>query len=139
MTTRQAQLIRETFPQVREVAAPLAQLFYGRLFEIAPSVRPMFKSDIRVQGRKFTDMLEALVEGLEDFSQQEPALRAMGLRHVGYGVIPEHYDMLAAAFLWSLSQVLGASFSADVKAAWAALIEDVSTVMKAGAAELPSS
>jgi hemoglobin-like flavoprotein len=139
MTTVQMQLIRETFPQLHEVAAPLAQLFYGRLFEIAPSVRPMFKSDIRVQGRKFTDMLEALVDGLEDFSQQEPALRAMGLRHVGYGVIPEHYSMLEAAFLWSLSQALGTSFSADVKAAWATLIEDVSTVMKAGASELPPS
>src|SRR6266852_6580396 len=101
MTTRHVQLIRETFPQLREVAGPLAQLFYGRLFEIAPSVRPMFRSDIRVQGRKFTDMLEALVEGLENFDRHKPALRAMGLRHIGYGVVPQHYDTLAAPFLWS--------------------------------------
>jgi len=137
MTSRQKQLIRETFPALREVAGPLVQLFYGRLFQIAPSVRPMFRNDIGIQARKFGDMLETLVEGLDDFDQQRPALRAMGLRHVAYGVVPANYDTLATAFLWALGHMLYPEFSPDVKAAWAALIEDVSSAMKAGAAELP--
>jgi nitric oxide dioxygenase len=137
MTSRQKQLIRETFPALHEVAGPLVQLFYGRLFQIAPSVRAMFSTDIGVQSRKFGDMLEVLVEGLDDFDRQRPALRAMGLRHVAYGVVPAHYDTLATAFLWALGHMLYPGFSPEVKSAWAALIEDVSSTMKAGAAELP--
>jgi hemoglobin-like flavoprotein len=137
MTSAQKRLIRESFPALREVAGPLVQLFYGRLFQIAPSVRPMFRSDIGIQARKFSDMLEALVEGLDDFDRQRPALRAMGLRHVGYGVVPAHYDILATAFLWALGHMLYPDFSAEIQGAWAALIEEVSATMKAGAAELP--
>jgi hemoglobin-like flavoprotein len=81
MTPRQKRLIRETFPTLHEVAEPLVQLFYGRLFQIAPSVRPMFRNDMGTQTRKFSDMLEALVEGLDDLDQKRQALRAMGLRH----------------------------------------------------------
>jgi hemoglobin-like flavoprotein len=138
MTSRQKQLIRETFPAIREVAGPLVQLFYGRLFQIAPSVRPMFRNDIGIQARKFSDMLEALVEGLEDFDQQRPALRAMGLRHVAYGVVPAHYDTLSAAFLWALGHMLYPDLSPESKDAWAALIAEVSSTMQAGAAELPA-
>jgi Globin len=98
MTPTQKRLVRETFPALDEVAEPLVQLFYGRLFQIAPSVRPMFNNDIGIQARKFSDMLQVLVEGLDDFDQQQPALRAMGLKHAGYGVVPAHYDTLAIAF-----------------------------------------
>jgi hemoglobin-like flavoprotein len=137
MTSRQKQLIRETFPAIREVAEPLVQLFYGRLFQIAPAVRPMFRKDMGTQTRKFSDMLAALVAGLEDFDRQRPALRAMGLRHVAYGVTAEHYDTLETAFLWALGHMLYPEFSAETKSAWAALIQEVSATMKAGAAELP--
>ena len=136
MTSRQKRLIRETFPAIREVVGLLVQLFYGRLFQIAPSVRAMFPNDISVQKRKFSDMLSLLVEGLDNFDQQQPALRALGARHVAYGVVPEHYDTLATAFLWALGQMLRPDFSQDCEGAWAALIQEVSAAMKAGAAEL---
>ena len=138
MTFEQKHLIRETFPAIREVAGPLMQLFYGRLFQIAPQVRPMFRNDIGIQARKFSDMLETLVEGLDDFEQQRPALRAMGLRHVAYGVVPGHYDVLSAAFLWALGHMMSPDFSPKLKDAWAALIQDVSAEMKSGAGELAS-
>ena len=137
MTEKQKSLIRETFPAIREVSGPLVQLFYGRLFQIAPAVRPMFRNDIGIQARKFSEMLETLVEGLDDFDQQLPLLRAMGLRHVAYGVRPAHYETVASAFLWTLGHMLYPGFSPEIKGAWAALIEEVSSAMKAGASELP--
>ena len=137
MTPTQKRLVRETFPALDEVAEPLVQLFYGRLFQIAPSVRPMFNNDIGIQARKFSDMLQVLVEGLDDFDQQQPALRAMGLKHAGYGVVLAHYDTLAIAFLWALGHMLYPEFSPELKDAWATLIDEINTAMKAGAAELP--
>lgn len=82
-------------------------------------------------------MLVVLVEGLDDFEQQRPALRAMGLRHAAYGVVQAHYDTLAAALLWALGHMLRPEFSPDTESAWAALLEEVNATMKAGAAELP--
>ena len=138
MTPEQKHLVRETFPAIREVAGPLMQLFYGRLFQIAPQVRPMFRNDIGIQARKFSDMLETLVDGLDDFELQRPKLRAMGLRHVAYGVQPEHYEVLSTALLWALGHMMYPDFPPALKDAWAALIEDVSAEMKAGAGELAS-
>jgi hemoglobin-like flavoprotein len=135
MTSRQTRLVRESFPAIRESAETLVLLFYGRLFQIAPSARPLFRSDLGIQARKFSDMLAVLVEGLDDFDQQRPALHALGLRHVEYGVVPAHYDTLAVALLWALGHMLHPEFSPDVRGAWAAFIEEVSATMKAGAAE----
>ena len=135
MTSRQKRLVRETFPLINEAAGPLVRLFYGRLFQIAPAVRLMFSADLAVQEKKFSDMLIVLVEAVDDLDQQLPGLRAMGLRHVGYGVVAAHYDALAAAFLWALAHMLYPEFSAETKTSWEALIEEVSAAMKAGAAE----
>src|SRR2546421_2148695 len=117
MTARQQQLIRETFPMLLEMAGPLSQLFYGRLFQLDPSVRPMFRGDIRAQGRKLIDMLAVLVEGLGHPEQHLPPLHALGQRHAGYGVRPEHYETVRAAFGWALAQALQLEFRGEVKAA----------------------
>jgi nitric oxide dioxygenase len=138
MTPRQKRLIRETFPVLHEVAEPLVQLFYGRLFQIAPNLRPLFQGDMGAQARAFSEMLEVLVDGLEDFDQHRPALRSLGQRHITYGVVPQNYDTLAQAFLWALGHMLHPDFSTDVKDAWTAWIDEVSAEMKAGAAELPA-
>ena len=65
MTTQQRRLVQESFPAISESSGPITQLFYGRLFELAPEVRPMFRQDIAVQARKSMDMLAALVTNLD--------------------------------------------------------------------------
>ena len=51
MTPEQVGLVQESFKKVLPIAPQAADLFYGRLFEIAPQVRPMFPSDLREQKR----------------------------------------------------------------------------------------
>jgi hemoglobin-like flavoprotein len=137
MSPQQKQLIRESFPAIREAAVPLVILFYGRLFQLDPSVRPLFHQDIPVQARKLMDMLIAVVDSLDHFEELEPMLRAMGQRHAGYGVRLEHYATLKSALLWAFGRALEAEFFPDVRAAWAAVIDAVSAAMMAGAQELP--
>jgi hemoglobin-like flavoprotein len=137
MTIEQRQLIRDSFPGIRAMAGPVSLLFYGRLFELDPALRPMFRQDIELQGRKLMDMLAAVVENLDHFEGLAPILRAMGQRHAGYGVRPEHYRTVAQALIWALGQALDTEFYPELKAAWLAVIEAVSLGMKEGAAELP--
>lgn len=137
MTPAQKQLVCESFPAVREMLEPLSLLFYGRLFELNPALRPMFRSDIAVQGRKLMDMLTAVIDNLDHLEDLAPAIRAMGQRHVGYGVQLEHYDAVKTALIWALGQALDTEFYPEIKTAWSSVIEAISTVMKEGAAEVP--
>jgi len=136
MTPEQKQLIRESFPAIREMAGPVSLLFYGRLFALDPALRPMFRQDIELQGRKLMDMLRAVVENLDHFEGLAPTLRALGQKHAGYGVRPEHYQTVTQALIWALGQALDTQFYPELKSAWLAIIEAVSLSMKKGAAEL---
>jgi len=136
VTPEQVRLIRESFTGISELSGPIATLFYGRLFELAPEVRPLFRQDIAVQGKKLMDTLAALVASLDQFETLKPTLKAMGQRHAGYGVQSGHYATVGAALLWALGTALQTDFSPGRKAAWRALIEGVSAVMMDGADEL---
>jgi|FLYL01.1.fsa_nt_gi hemoglobin-like flavoprotein len=132
MTQQTKTLIRDSFELAKEVRAPLALLFYGRLFEIDPSLRPMFHTDLKAQGLKLIATLEAVVNALDNLDAIRPKLEELGRKHVDYGVRPEHYDKLTAALLWALSQALAPSFFPKHKAAWRDLMDRVSEAMKAG-------
>jgi hemoglobin-like flavoprotein len=129
ITARDKQLVRETFPLVQEVAGPLAQLFYGRLFEREPALRSMFRGDIRAQGDKLMAMIAAVVDSVDRWETLAPTLHAMGERHKEYGVQDRHYDLVEQAFGWALGQALGNAADAEVKAAWRRVVAQVGASM----------
>ena len=49
MTPSQVDLVQQSFAKVAPISEQAAQLFYGRLFEIAPEVKPMFPGDMTEQ------------------------------------------------------------------------------------------
>jgi hemoglobin-like flavoprotein len=134
MTPRQIDLVQESFERVQPIAVDAARLFYQRLFETEPSLRPMFRGNIEEQGRKLMQMIGVAVASLRRLEQILPAVEDLGRRHAGYGVQDSHYGTVAAALLWTLEQGLGASFTPEVRGAWAAMYEVVAAAMKRGAA-----
>ena len=134
MTPEQISLVQSTWAKAAPSADQIAELFYGRLFEIAPQVQPLFKSDIKSQGRKLMQMLSVAVNGLRNLETIVPAVQEMGVRHTGYGVEPGHYDSVGAALLWTLEQGLGDGFTPEVKDAWTETYVTLATVMKDAAA-----
>jgi len=136
MTNREKRSIRDSFAEVGEMTGPLASLFYGRLFELDPSIRPMFHGDIARQGRKLMDMLSAVVENLDRLETLTPILQSMGQRHAGYGVRPEHYRLVEEALLWSLGQALPYGLDEESRAAWTKALHRIAAEMRDGAASL---
>lgn len=134
MTPRQKQIVTESFPLIREIAIPVSLLFYGRLFDLDPSLRPLFKIDMKEQSQKLVAMLDSIVSSLDDWEKIVPVLRELGQRHVTYGVKAEHYDTLCAALVWAFGQALQPGFDDEVRAAWTAVIQTVGEQMKIGAA-----
>jgi hemoglobin-like flavoprotein len=118
MTPDQVKAIQESFAKVVPVSEQAAAMFYGRLFEIAPTVRPLFGGDIAEQGRKLMAMLGAVVNGLGNLETVLPAASALAKRHIDYGVKATDYAPVGAALLWTLERGLGPQWTPDVKAAW---------------------
>ena len=120
MTPRQVALVQESWNDVLAVSETAAQLFYLRLFALDPSLRSMFKGEMREQGRKLIAMMSVAVNGLTRIETLVPVIEALGRRHAGYGVKDEHYATVAVALLWALEKALGARFTSDVRYAWTA-------------------
>lgn len=118
MTPHQIALVQSSFAKVAPIAATAADLFYGRLFEIAPEVRAMFPDDLTDQKKKLMAMLGTAVGALTRLDQLLPAVRALGERHAGYGVKAAHFAPVGAALLWTLEKGLGPDFTPETKAAW---------------------
>jgi hemoglobin-like flavoprotein len=119
LSSDQIKLVQDTFALVAPQADKAAQIFYARLFELDPSLRPLFKHDLREQGRKLMQMLSIAVHALDNIESLLPALKALGDRHAGYGAQIEDYETVGAALLWTLEQGLGAAFTPEVSEAWA--------------------
>ncbi len=135
LTTEQITLVQDSWGKVVPIQETAAELFYGRLFEIAPEVKPLFKGDMKTQGQKLMAMLNTAVGSLNNLQDIVPIVQDSGRKHVGYGVKEEHYDAVGQALVWTLGKGLGEAFTDDVKQAWVAVYTLLSTTMKEAAAQ----
>lgn len=134
MIPKQIGLIKVTWDKVYPIADKAAELFYGKLFELDPELKPLFSGDMTEQGKKLMTTINLVVEGLEKLEELVPAVQELGIRHAGYGVKDEHYDTVAEALLWTLDQGLGDDFTDEVKEAWTEAYVVLATTMKDAAA-----
>jgi nitric oxide dioxygenase len=111
-------LVQDSFRKIVPIADQAAAIFYARLFDLDPELRPMFGGDMTEQGRKLMSMLATAVGSLTRLDQLLPVVRALGIRHNGYGVSEEHYATVGAALLWTLEKGLGPEFTPAVRDAW---------------------
>lgn len=130
MTPRQVALVQSSWRRVQPIAGAAAQMFYARLFDVEPSVRPLFTADLHDQGRKLTTMISVAVSSLEHLDGLVPVLQALGRRHVRYGVENRHYALVGDTLIWTLKRVLGAAFTRDVEEAWRAAYGVLASIMK---------
>ena len=135
LTQAQIALVQNSFAVVAPIADDAAALFYRRLFEIDPTLKAMFKSDMAEQRRKLMQMLSAAVKGLNHIERLIPVVEDLGRRHVNYGVEEHHYDTVGNALLWTLEKGLGAAFTPDVREAWATVYGLLASTMARAAAK----
>jgi nitric oxide dioxygenase len=129
MTPDQVTLVQHSFAKVAPISEAAAVIFYDRLFEVAPSVKPMFPADMAEQRMKLMATLAVVVGGLGNLESILPAASALATRHVSYGAKAEHYPVVGAALLWTLEKGLGESWTPEVAAAWTAAYGTLSGFM----------
>ncbi len=134
MTPQEITLVQTSWQKVVPIKEKAAELFYGKLFEMDPSLRPLFKGDTVEQGRKLMAMINTVVTKLDQLDDIVPAVQELGRRHVAYGVKDEDYDTVAGALLWTLGAGLGDAFTDEVKGAWTSAYLILAGAMKDAAA-----
>jgi hemoglobin-like flavoprotein len=137
VTPAQQTLIRESWAQVAPIADTAATIFYGRLFELDPSLRDLFsRTDMASQRRNLMQTLAVVVASIDRLESIVPAVEALGRRHAGYGVEAAHFDTVGQALLDTLAIGLGEAYTAEVREAWATAYGILAGVMQSAAAEI---
>ena len=133
MTPEQMELVKHSWEKVVPISDKAAILFYGKLFGLDPSLKPLFKGDMVEQGKKLMMMINTAVNGLDRLDEIVPAVQQLGVRHISYGVKAEHYDTVGTALLWTLEAGLADDFTEETKEAWATVYGILADTMKQAA------
>lgn len=135
MTPVQVHLVRSSFARIRPIRDQAAALFYRRLFELDPDLRPLFRGNLAARGAKLMAALGAAVGALDRLENILPLVRQLGRRHAAYGVQPHHYATVGEALVWTLAQALGHEFTRETRRAWTDAYARLAWAMIAAAEE----
>lgn len=125
----QAALIKKSFIRILPHREAFSKSLYDRLFKVAPEARSLFTSDMERQREKLVATLAFVVNGASDLDKLTGEVRALGRRHVDYGVELAHYGILRGVLVDTLAEYLGDDFTPEVQAAWAGLYDDLAEAM----------
>ena len=128
-TEREIELVRETWAAASKDPAAASALFYGKLFEVAPGVKPLFTGDMKEQGLKLMQMIGIAVHNMDRIDEIKPALIELAERHDDYGAEPEHYPVVGSTLIDTLATALGDAFTPEAEAAWTKTYGAVASVM----------
>jgi nitric oxide dioxygenase len=135
VTPSQIALVQQSFELVLPVRQDAGIKFYNRLFAVKPEVRTLFSNDVATQADHLMMALQMVVRSLHDLTPLLGRISELGRRHAGYGVAEEHFDLVGSVFLWTLEDMLGEAFTANIKAAWAAAYGVLASAMIAAMRE----
>jgi hemoglobin-like flavoprotein len=129
------EMLEQSFDLVAPQGDELMTTFYDKLFEAAPSVRPLFAHvDMERQRQALLNMLLVLRESLRDLEDIVPDLEELGSRHIEYGAQAEHYPVVGEVLIGAMAQVAGDAWKPEYTSAWQEAYQVVQDVMLSGAA-----
>lgn len=122
-------LVQESWKKVDAISPQLAELFYQNLFAADPSLKSLFKRNMKKQGVKLTNMFNVIVRMLNNLEILSSILKDLAENHVHYGVHESHYQTVGDALIKTLEQSLGEDFTPEVKDAWREVYSVMSEAM----------
>jgi methyl-accepting chemotaxis protein len=126
----ETELLEESFAALAPQGEALAARFYERLLANYPELAPLFSGvSIAGQQKKLLASLVLLVQNLHKPDVLKDYLSGLGARHVHYGVVAEHYPMVAENLLAVMAEFAGSLWTDEVKQAWENTLNNVATIM----------
>jgi hemoglobin-like flavoprotein len=126
--------LETSFDQIAPRGDELMDVFYRRLFVVAPSMLPLFLGlDLERLKRRLLAQLMVLRGSLRDLDSVTPLLRGLGARNARYGALPEHYPVAAMLLMTSMAEIAGEAWTDEHQEAWTEAFALVSCAMIDGA------
>ena len=134
MTPEQITLVQSSFERLGPQLPAMATRFDQELFARDPELRSLFTTPLPQQEVRFAEKLTEIVRAMPRLDELLTHTRALGARHVAYGVRAADYQTLGDALLAALAAILGDRFDARTREAWALAYNLVAETMLEGAA-----
>ena len=129
-------LLRESIEIAVEREPVITKRFYEILFERYPQVKPMFsRNSPEKQQRMLQDTILAALDHLDDGEWLETNLRALGAKHVGYGVTDDMYPLVGECLVAALADLCGDAWTSDHEESWQEVFGIITALALAGAAD----
>lgn len=129
MTTKDISIVENSWSAIVKRKGDFGEIFYQRLFEKYPTVKPLFKTNMHSQSQKLYFTIELAVKNVKDLGNINNELESLGLRHVQYGAKLGHYDAVGDCLLFTLEEIFGKDWSMDIKYAWSNFYKEITTIM----------
>jgi iron-sulfur cluster repair di-iron protein len=131
-------LLNETYTRLKSEnggTTAFGLRFYERLFENYPSVRPLFNTPPEEQHKKLMASIGVIVTSAGNPEALLPYLHAMGIRHVKYGTMNDHYTAVKENLLAVLNEHLSkeGEWTPAMHQAWDEALTNVASIMIDGA------
>ncbi|MGA7799381.1 MAG: methyl-accepting chemotaxis protein, partial [Gammaproteobacteria bacterium] len=128
--TADVEVLEASFALLAPHADELVRRFYDELFRRYPAVQPLFAgTDLEEQRRKLLAALKLVVSNLRNPEALYQALSTLGVKHQGYGALPEHYPAVAQTLLDVMAELAGAHWTDEVAGAWRTALNTVAESM----------
>ena len=130
MNAKEVSLVKSSWKLFQAIDPVLVgDVFYSKLFITSPKLKHLFKITTTEQSKKLVEMLNVIVGRLDRLDELTEDIRQLAIRHVSYGVKPEHYIAVGDALYWTLEKGLGKDWNSEVKEAWKSCYTILSGIM----------
>lgn len=121
--------LKDSWQLVAKSGDDVPLYFYSHLFLSHPDLRAMFPISMAAQRDKLVGALGRIVSHVDQLEQVTSFIEQLGRDHRRFSVIAGHYDAVGASLLATLKHFLGAAWSEELAADWAAAYGVVASVM----------
>lgn len=119
MSPQDIERVQASFKKVVPIVDAAADIFYDRLFTIAPAARPLFPDDMAEQKKKLMTVLGMIVGHLNRLDSISGDIESLSKKHFeDYGAIPAHFPFVWKALNYTLAHGLGKDFTPEDKYSW---------------------
>ena len=130
MTNLQIEMVKGSWSSVTALDPIfVGDIFYQKLFQLCPEVKPMFRENLPEQSKKLLHMLSYIISKLDRVDDIILEVKNLARRHVKYGVKRYHYESVGAALLFTLERGLDKYWTKDLAEAWTTCYTLLSSVM----------
>jgi len=127
--------LKYSWEQVAKSGDEVPLYFYSHLFLSHPELRAMFPITMSQQRDRLVGALGQIVSRVDQLDEVTPFIQQLGRDHRRFSVVAEHYNAVGASLLATLKQFLGAAWTEELAADWAAAYGVIARVMVEAAEE----